>query len=80
MASLLQQKLIFPESPVCQSDQFAISFRIDRTNRRRNIRLYDPDEIPAKLPNNFYVSSDTDYLAIEIDLRRIKWVLIYSGI
>ena len=40
--------------------------------------VYVRDDIPSKLLNISYVSSDTECLAIEINLRKTKWLLICS--
>ena len=57
---------------------FAAPFRLDRTNTGGRILVYVRDGIPSKLPNISYVSSDTECLAIEINLRKTKWLLICS--
>ena len=44
---------------------FAAPFRLDRTNTGRGIIVYFRDDIPSKLLNISYVSSDTECLAIE---------------
>ena len=54
---------------------FAAPFRLDRTNTARGILVYVRDDIPSKL-QNIYVSSDTECLAIERNLRKTKWLLI----
>ena len=57
---------------------FAAPFRLDRTNAGGGILVYVRDDIPSKLLNISYVSSDTECLAIEINLRKTKWLLICS--
>ena len=47
---------------------FAAPFRLDRTNTAGGILVYVRDDIPSKLVNISYVSSDTECLAIEISL------------
>ena len=47
---------------------FAATFRLDRTNTAGGILVYVRDDIPSKLLNISYVSSDTECLAIEINL------------
>ena len=66
-----------------QTSQFVIQgfpapFRLDRTNTGGGILVYVRDNIPSKLLNISYVSSDTECLAIEINLRKTKWLLICS--
>ena len=39
---------------------------------------YVRDDIPVKLLNITYVCSDTERLAIEVNLRKAKWLLISS--
>ena len=55
---------------------FAAPCRIDRKNTGGEIIVYVRDYIPSKLLNISYISSDTECLAIEINLRKIKWHLI----
>ena len=57
---------------------FAAPFRLDRTNTGGGILVYVRDDIPSKLLNISYVSSDTECLAIETNLRKTKWLLICS--
>ena len=57
---------------------FATRFRLDRTNTGGGILAHVRDDIPSKLLNISYVSSDTECLAIEINLRKTKWLLICS--
>ena len=57
---------------------FAAPFRLDRTNTGGWILVYIRDGIPSKLLNISYVSSDTECLVIEINLRKTKWLLICS--
>ena len=51
---------------------FAEPFRLDRTNTGGGILVYVRDDIPSELLNISYVSSDTECLAIEINLRKTK--------
>ena len=55
---------------------FAAPFRLDRTNTGGGILVYVRDDIPSKLLNISCVSSDTECLAVEINLRKTKWLLI----
>ena len=57
---------------------FAAPFRLDRTNTAGGILVYIRDDVPSKLLNISYGSSDTERLAIEINLRKTKWLLISS--
>ena len=49
---------------------FAAPLRLDRTNTGGGILVYVRDDIPSKLLNISYVSSDNECLAIEINLRK----------
>ena len=51
---------------------FATPFRLDRTNTGGEIHFYVRDDIPCKLLNISYVSSDTECLAIQINLCKTK--------
>ena len=57
---------------------FASPLRLDRTNTGGGMLLYARDDIPSKLLNISYVSSDTKCLAIEINLRKTMWLMICS--
>ena len=57
---------------------FATPFRLDRTNTGGGILVYVRDGIPSKLLNISCVSSDTEFLAVEVNLHKIKWLLICS--
>ena len=77
MISETKIDMSFPTSQfVIQS--FAAAFRLDRTNTGGGIRVYVRDNIPSKLLNISYVSSDTECLAIEINLGKTKSLLICS--
>ena len=51
---------------------FAAPFRLDRTNTGEGILVYVWDDIPSKLMNIPYVSSDTECLAILVNLHKTK--------
>ena len=77
MVSETQIDISFPTS------QFAIQgfgapFRLERTNTGGRICVYVTYDIPSKLLNISFVSSDTECLAIEGNVRKTKWLLIYS--
>ena len=57
--------------------RFVALFRLERGGK---ILVYIHDVIPFKLLNIFFVSSDTECLEIEINLRKTKWLLICSYI
>ena len=53
-------------------------FRLDRTNTGGRILVYGWNDILSKILNISYVSCDTECLAIEINLCKTKWLLIWS--
>ena len=57
---------------------FAAPFRRDRTNTGGGILAYVPDDFPSKFLCISLYSSDTEYLPIEVNLRKIKLLLICS--
>ena len=74
MVSETKIDMAFPTSQFIIQD-FAAPFRLDRTNTGGGILVYVRDDIPSKLLNISCVSSDTECLAIEINLRKTKWPL-----
>ena len=61
----------FPTSQLV-IQEFAAPLRLDRTNTGGKIRMNVRDDIPSKLLNISYVSSDTECLAIEVNLRKTE--------
>ena len=57
---------------------FAAPFTLDRSNTGGGRLVYVRDDIPSKLLNISYVSSDAECLVIEINLRKSKCLLICS--
>ena len=51
---------------------FAAHFRLDRKITGGGINFYIQDDIPPKLQSISYVSSDTEFLAIKVNLRKTK--------
>ena len=77
MVSETKTDMSFPTSQfVIQG--FAAPFRLDRTNTDGGILVYVRNDIPSKLLNISYVSPDTECLAIEMNLHKTKWLLIFS--
>ena len=71
MVSETKIDMSFPSSQfVIQG--FAAPFRLDRTNTGEGILVYVWDDIPSKLMNIPYVSSDTECLAILVNLHKTK--------
>ena len=67
----------FPTSQFVVQD-FPTPFRLDRKNTGGGILVYVRDDIPSKLLNISYVSSETECLATERNLHKTKWLLICS--
>ena len=57
---------------------FTVSFRLDRTSTGRGTLVFVRDDIISKLLNILHVSSDTECLAIEVNVLKTKWFLICS--
>ena len=77
MVSEIKIDMSFPTSQfVIQG--FAAPFRLDRIITGGGLLVFVRDDIPSKLLNISYVSSDTECLTIEINLSKTKWLLIYS--
>ena len=66
MVSETKIDMTFPTSQFV-IEGFAAPFRLDRTNTCGGILVYVRDDIPSKLLNILYVSSDAECLAIEIN-------------
>ena len=77
MASETKIDMSFPTSQFIVQGSSA-PFRLDRTNTGGVILVHVQDDIPSKLLIISYVSSDTKCLAIEIYLRKTKWLIICS--
>ena len=73
MVSEIKIDMSFPTS-----QSFAAPFRLDRLITGGGLLVFVRDDIPSKLLNISYVSSDTECLTIEINLSKTKWLLIYS--
>ena len=57
---------------------FAAPFRLDRTITGGGMLVYIRNDILSKLLSISYVSSDTECLSTETNLRKAKWLLICS--
>ena len=71
MVSGTKIDMSFPSSQLVIQG-FAAPFRLDRTNTGEGILVYVWDDIPSKLMNIPYVSSDTECLAILVNLHKTK--------
>ena len=57
---------------------FAASFRLEKINTGKGILVFVRNDIPSKLLNISYVSSNTGCLVIEVNLRKTKCTVICS--
>ena len=57
---------------------FTSPYRFDRTKDGGGIPVYIKEDIPSKLLNISYIASDTECLGIEVNLRKVKWLVICS--
>ena len=53
-------------------DGFSTPFRLDRNDNGGGILVYVREDIPAKFIKNPYISKETECLAIELNLRKMK--------
>ena len=57
---------------------FPSPYRFDGTKDRGGILVHIREDIPSKLLNISYIASDIECLGIEINLRKVKWLVICS--
>ena len=57
---------------------FASPYRFDRTKEGGGILVYIRKDISWKLLNISYIASDIECLGIEVNLRKVKWLVICS--
>ena len=55
---------------------FTSLYRFDRTKEGGGILVYIREDIPSKLLNISYIASDIECLGIEVNLRKVKWLVI----
>ena len=55
---------------------FTLPYRFDRTKDGGGILAYISDDIPSKLLNISCIASDIECLGIEVNLRKVKWLVI----
>ena len=67
----------FPYS-IFTLDGFTPPYRKDRTNWGGGIILYVRDDIPSKEPKAIYLANDKEYIFIEINLYKKKWLICGS--
>ena len=59
-------------------DNFKDTFKKLKIKNLNTVIISQNNEKPSKMVNISYVSSDTECLAVEMNLRNTKWLLIYS--
>ena len=57
---------------------FTSPYLFDRTKEGGGILFYIREDIPSKLLNISYIVSDIECLGIEVNLRKVKWLVICS--
>ena len=57
---------------------FTSPYRFDRTKDGGGILVYIREDIPSKLLNISYIASDIECLGIEVNLRKVRWLVICS--
>ena len=58
---------------------FTSPYRFDRTKDGGEIFIYIREDIPSKLLNiSEYIATDIECLGIEVNLRKVKWLVICS--
>ena len=57
---------------------FTSPYRFDRTKDGGGILAYIREDIPSKLLNISYIALDIERLGIEVNLRKVKWLVICS--
>ena len=57
---------------------FATPFRLDRNSKGGGILVYVREDIPAKLVSTPYISKNIECIALELNLRKMKWLVTCS--
>ena len=57
---------------------FTSPYRFDRTKEGGGILVYKRADIPSKLLNFSYIASDIECLGIQVNLRKVKWLVTCS--
>ena len=57
---------------------FTLPYRFDRTKDGGGILVYIREDIPSKLLNISYIASEIKCLGIEVNLRKVRWLVICS--
>ena len=67
----------FPVSQFCVPG-YSVPFRLDRTGNGGGIMLYVKEHIPCRMLSKFTFEKEIEAFAIEINLRKVKWRLVFS--
>ena len=67
----------FPVSQFCVPG-YSVPFWLDRTGNRGGIMLYIKEHIPCRMLIKFTFEQEIEAFAIEINLRKVKWLLVCS--
>ena len=67
----------FPVSQFCVPG-YSVPFRLDRTGNGGGIMLYVKEHIPCRMLSKFTFEKEIEAFAIEINLRKVKWLLVFS--
>ena len=67
----------FPVSQFCVPG-YSVPFRFDRTGNGGDIMLYVKEHIPCRMLSKFTFEKEIEAFAIEINLRKVKWLLVCS--
>ena len=57
---------------------FSSPYRFDITKDGGGILVYISEDIPLKLLNISYIASDIECLGIAVNLRKVRWLVIFS--
>ena len=76
---LLKQKIdeSFPTSQFIIPG-FTSPYRFERIKDGGGIFVYIREDIPSKLLDNSYIASDIECLVIDVNLRKVRWLVICS--
>ena len=67
----------FAVSQFCVAE-YSVPFRLDRTENGGGIMLYVKEHIPCRMLSKFTFEKEIEAFAIEINLRKVKWLLVCS--
>ena len=65
----------FPVSQFCVPG-YSVPFRLDRTENGGGIMLCVKEHIPCRILRKFTFEKEIEAFAIEINLRKVKWLLV----